>query len=125
MDDTFLTMPTPSKKEEGWDVLVPEAVRPAFEKWCAEGRTDEQIYGVRNFLTGAGANSMMCAFFDGEEAGKEKLLTHLISEVEKMLVERPPESEIKEMTAVRGAHIDGCTVGLQNALSLLKSNLPK
>ena len=28
----------------------------AFEKWKSQGRTEEEIYAVQNFLTGAGRN---------------------------------------------------------------------
>ena len=34
------------------DILI--LLAPEFRKWKKQGRTDEQIYGVVNFLTGQG-----------------------------------------------------------------------
>lgn len=43
---------------EGWEPKWGEGwlnhIRPYVEKWKAQGRTEEQIFGVENFLTGAG-----------------------------------------------------------------------
>ena len=45
---------------EKLDQLPPE-VRPYVAKWIEQGRSEEQIYGVLNFFTGAGANAIQAA----------------------------------------------------------------
>ena len=40
-------------KKEIWDTI-----NAAVAEWSKQGRTDEQVYGVKNFLTGLGKNAI-------------------------------------------------------------------
>lgn len=38
--------------------LIEEKIKSALDKWVKQGRTKEQVYGVQNFMTGAGLGLM-------------------------------------------------------------------
>jgi len=58
-------------------------LRPFIEKWESEGRTTEQKWAVRNFLTGAGANGISHLI----EQAKVEERTRIIGLVEGMPTE--------------------------------------
>lgn len=60
-----------------------EELQKAVEVWFAEGRTEEQIFGVQNFLTGKGGTAIRTLLDKTREEEKKALLATLKAKIEK------------------------------------------
>lgn len=49
-----------------------EQLEQTIQTWISEGRSEEQIYGVRNFFTGVGAKFISNLLIQEREAGKDE-----------------------------------------------------
>ena len=49
-------------------------IETAIKEWIEQGRTEEQIFGVRNFMSGRGLNMVKEIKLEGYEQGRIKCL---------------------------------------------------
>lgn len=53
------------------DFNLPQEIIDAVEQWNSQGRDEEQVYGVINFLTGIGGQAIRKVIFESREKGYE------------------------------------------------------
>lgn len=131
----FACICSPAPSHDGW-----EEIEVARKEWETQGRTDEQKYGVVNFLTGLGGVAIRKVERAAEERGKEwGLEAHLetcerksfdfLKEMEnarkserarvKAEIREKLEKEISKANRVQIERLDDELLGLRKALTLL------
>ena len=62
---------------------IEEKIKFVLDRWIKQGRTKEQVYGVQNFIVGAGLNLIYEIYQAGFEAGKKENIMALDTKVTK------------------------------------------